>query len=225
MNGLSPPSGQTAPRGALPQMPPIGDLHRVQRSPRAAVGITASAVPVALALGGRAGARLTGRLAADVSRMTLIRLIRALPDPTLTAAARNGCERRETCPHSGHAADGTVVLVRIRTDPPLSETSSTCTPARRRISTPATSRSHRAHSHRSHIRLESDTPDRPGRGTGVAPGPSPRTSHRTRRVPLNTTGSPLFLPSGWFSCPGAGDLAAAVAVPGNRNGRDRQPPP
>lgn len=36
---------------------------------------------VALALGGRAGARLTQHLAAAVSRMTLLRLIRALPDP------------------------------------------------------------------------------------------------------------------------------------------------
>ena len=36
---------------------------------------------VALALGGRAGARLSGRLAAGVSRMTLLRLIRALPGP------------------------------------------------------------------------------------------------------------------------------------------------
>ncbi|UGT68342.1 transposase family protein [Nocardia gipuzkoensis] len=36
---------------------------------------------VALALGGRAGARLTGYLAARVSRMTLLRQIRALPDP------------------------------------------------------------------------------------------------------------------------------------------------
>lgn len=36
---------------------------------------------VALALGGRAGARLTGHLAASVSRMTLLRQIRALPDP------------------------------------------------------------------------------------------------------------------------------------------------
>ena len=41
---------------------------------------------VALALGGRAGARLAGRLAAGVSRMTLIRLIRALPDPAATVA-------------------------------------------------------------------------------------------------------------------------------------------
>ncbi len=39
---------------------------------------------VALALGGRAGARLTQRLAAAVSRMTLLRLIRALPDPEYT---------------------------------------------------------------------------------------------------------------------------------------------
>lgn len=38
---------------------------------------------VALAVGGRAGARLTRRLAAAVSRMTLLRLIRALPDPDL----------------------------------------------------------------------------------------------------------------------------------------------
>ena len=43
---------------------------------------------VALALGGRAGARLSGRLAAGVSRMTLLRLIRALPDPAVTTAPR-----------------------------------------------------------------------------------------------------------------------------------------
>ncbi|WP_431955852.1 transposase family protein [Nocardia lijiangensis] len=36
---------------------------------------------VALALGGRAGARLTRQLAATVSRMTLLRQIRALSDP------------------------------------------------------------------------------------------------------------------------------------------------
>ncbi|MGP4105211.1 ISL3 family transposase, partial [Nonomuraea sp. KM90] len=43
---------------------------------------------IALALGGRAGARLAGRLAASVSRMTLIRLIRALPDPALESGPR-----------------------------------------------------------------------------------------------------------------------------------------
>jgi transposase len=36
---------------------------------------------IALALGGRAGARLTSRLACSASRSTLLRLIRAAPDP------------------------------------------------------------------------------------------------------------------------------------------------
>ncbi|MFI7033593.1 ISL3 family transposase [Microbispora rosea] len=39
---------------------------------------------IALALGGRAGSRLTCRLAAAVNRMTLIRMIRSLPDPEPT---------------------------------------------------------------------------------------------------------------------------------------------
>jgi hypothetical protein len=43
---------------------------------------------VALALGGRAGARMSARLAAEVSRVTLIRLIRALPEPAATQAPR-----------------------------------------------------------------------------------------------------------------------------------------
>ena len=42
--------------------------------------VTAVLGAVALALGGRAGARLSGRLAAAVSRMTLLRLIRGMPD-------------------------------------------------------------------------------------------------------------------------------------------------
>jgi hypothetical protein len=43
---------------------------------------------VALALGGRAGARLSGQLAAAVSRTTLLRLVRAIPDPAVTASPR-----------------------------------------------------------------------------------------------------------------------------------------
>jgi transposase len=39
---------------------------------------------VALALGGRAGARLTGRLAMPTGRMSLLRLIRAMPEPTVS---------------------------------------------------------------------------------------------------------------------------------------------
>src|SRR5262249_34217358 len=58
-------------------------------------------------------------------------------------------------------------------------------------------------------------------GSGIAPGPFPRTSRRTRRAPLNATGSPRFLPSGCYSSgPGAGDFGAAVAVPGDRYRRD-----
>lgn len=51
-----------------------------RRSPGLGQVLTA----VALALGGRAGARLTARLAGAVSAMTLLRLIRALPDPVAT---------------------------------------------------------------------------------------------------------------------------------------------
>ena len=58
------------------------------RHARRTPAVTAVLQAVALALGGRAGARLTGRLAAGVSRMTLIRLIRAMPDPAMSASPR-----------------------------------------------------------------------------------------------------------------------------------------
>jgi len=48
---------------------------------RRTCGLQAVLLAVALALGGRAGARLTGRLACAVSRSTLLRLIRAAADP------------------------------------------------------------------------------------------------------------------------------------------------
>lgn len=43
---------------------------------------------VAPALGGRAGARMSGRLAAAVSLMTLLRLIRVLPGPAVSTGPR-----------------------------------------------------------------------------------------------------------------------------------------
>jgi transposase len=58
------------------------------RHARRTPGVNAVLEAVALALGGRAGARLTGRLAAAVSRMTLIRLVRAMPDPVIGASPR-----------------------------------------------------------------------------------------------------------------------------------------
>ena len=48
---------------------------------RRSIGLAQTLRAVALALGGRAGARLSRRLAAAVSRMTLLRIIRAMPDP------------------------------------------------------------------------------------------------------------------------------------------------
>jgi transposase len=58
------------------------------RHARRTDGLTGVLQAVALALGGRAGARLSGWLAAEVSRMTMIRLIRALPDPARSTAPR-----------------------------------------------------------------------------------------------------------------------------------------
>jgi transposase len=55
-----------------------------RRTPQA----TAVLEAVALALGGRAGARMAERLAVAVSRATLIRLVRALPDPSVSASPR-----------------------------------------------------------------------------------------------------------------------------------------
>jgi len=48
---------------------------------RRTCGLDGVLVAVAMALGGRAGARLAGRLACSASRSTLLRLIRAAPDP------------------------------------------------------------------------------------------------------------------------------------------------
>jgi transposase len=58
------------------------------RYARRTSGLTGVLQAVALALGGRAGARLSGRLAAAVSKMTLLRLIRALPGPAVGTAPR-----------------------------------------------------------------------------------------------------------------------------------------
>jgi transposase len=55
---------------------------------RRSASLTGALQAIALALGGRAGARLSARLAAGVSRTTLIRLIRALPEPTVERAPR-----------------------------------------------------------------------------------------------------------------------------------------
>jgi transposase len=76
-------SAQCAKRTFAEQVSGLTARH-ARRTP----GVTAVLAAVALALGGRAGARLSGRLAAGVSRSTLLRLVRALPDPVLSASPR-----------------------------------------------------------------------------------------------------------------------------------------
>jgi hypothetical protein len=58
--------------------------RHARRTPAA----TAVLQAVALALGGRAGAWLSERLAPAVSRTTLIRLVRAMPDPAAVSTHR-----------------------------------------------------------------------------------------------------------------------------------------
>ena len=65
------------------QVPGLTSAHA-----RRSLGLTGVLQAIALAAGGRAGARLSRQLAAGVSRMTLIRLIRALPDPAFITAPR-----------------------------------------------------------------------------------------------------------------------------------------
>src|SRR5204863_4970455 len=53
------------------------------RHQRRTAGLRGLLERIALALAGRAGARLAGVLGAIVSRLSLIRLVRALPDPEI----------------------------------------------------------------------------------------------------------------------------------------------
>jgi len=69
------------------QVPGLAERHA-----RRSVGLQAALVAVALALAGRAGSRLAATLGMGVSRSTLLRLVRALPDPPVGRVAVLGVD-------------------------------------------------------------------------------------------------------------------------------------
>ncbi|MGW7582953.1 hypothetical protein ACWGLI_17680, partial [Kitasatospora sp. NPDC054769] len=98
------------------QIPALTSRHA-----RRTTALTAQLTDIALFLGGRAGARISGRLAMTTCRDTLLRLIRALPVPSPGLVPRLGVD--EFAVRRGRTPPETVLpasprLASPRTAPP-----------------------------------------------------------------------------------------------------------
>lgn len=80
-------SSECAKRTFAEQVPELTSRHS-RRSPL----LTRALEAIGLALGGRAGERLAGTLSLAAGRTTLLRLVRALPEPDITALTALGID-------------------------------------------------------------------------------------------------------------------------------------
>ncbi len=95
----------------------VGGL--TQRRARRSNALRALLTSIAIALAGRAGARMAGLAGAPVSRSTLLRILRALPDPEIGQVTVLGVDdfakKRAglTLAHSSGAVEGTVNKIKF----------------------------------------------------------------------------------------------------------------
>jgi hypothetical protein len=81
------------------------------RHARHSVAARQALTRIAVAVGGRAGQRLTGHLALPTGRMTLLRLIRALPEPAMATPRVLGVDLSRSWDYPAGVGSGAWELV------------------------------------------------------------------------------------------------------------------